>query len=248
MLQISNINKYYRTEGIFGGKKKHILKDVSLSVNDGECMGIIGESGSGKSTLGRMILGIEKPDSGTVLLNGKTTAERKNRVGAISCVFQDYSSSMNPFYTVEQIIAEPLRLFKRDQEETRKTVTTLLEYAGLDDSYRKRFPHELSGGEAQRVCIMRAIAAEPVYILLDEAISSLDASISYQILELLKRLKEEKQIGYIFITHDILAAMYLCDRVVFFQDGRVLEIKQSDDIKSVENEYCKKLLSAVVTL
>ncbi len=247
MLVVDSIDKFYRKGGLFSKEKQQILNNISFTCRDGECLGIIGESGSGKSTLGRLILGIEKPDRGEVLFNGKNVVERRIRLGNISAVFQDYTASINPFFTVEKAIMEPLKIKRMSQTEIYNKVDKLLELVGLNSSYRKRYPHELSGGEAQRVCIARAISIEPKWILLDEAISSLDVSIQIQVLELLKELKKFSNIGYIFITHDIQAAAYICDRVIIFRDGQIEETINIEHLKNVQSEYARKLLNSLLT-
>lgn len=246
MLKVDRVEKSYKKGGLFSGKKQQILKKVSFDCADGECLGIIGESGSGKSTLGRLILGIEKPDNGTVTWNGQNVLDRKVRAGSISAVFQDYTSSINPFFTVEEAIREPLR--GTDVQDVDALIDLLLTQVGLNASYRKMYPHELSGGQAQRVCIARALSTFPKCIVLDEAISSLDVSIQVQILELLKQLKSIYDMSYVFITHDIQAAAYLCDRVIIFKDGQVEEMVTVDQLKEVETPYARTLLRSLITL
>ncbi len=248
MLQVSHVNKSYRSGGVLSHKKKQILFDVSFETRDGECMGIIGESGTGKSTLGRLILGLEKPDSGQILFDGGNVRRRSVRRGVMSAVFQDYTSSMNPYYTVEKTLAEPLSLAGESASKMRDRSVSLLEQVGLDSSYLKKFPHEMSGGEAQRVCIARAISTNPRFILLDEAISSLDASVAYQILVLLKQLKSELSASFLFITHDIHAVRFLCDRTAFFNGGRLLELVDVKDIDSVKDPYSQRLMASVFSI
>ncbi len=248
MLQVINVNKSYRSGGIMSRKRKQILFDVSFETKDGECMGIIGESGTGKSTLGRLILGLEKPDSGRILYDGGDVRRVSVRRGVMSAVFQDYSSSMNPYFTVEKTMAEPLRLAGKTPARMRERSVALLEQVGLDGSYLKKFPHEMSGGEAQRVCIARAIATSPRFILFDEAISSLDASVAFQILELLKKLKSELSTSFLFITHDIHAVKFLCDRTAFFNGGKLLELVDVKDIDGAKDAYSQKLMSSVFSI
>lgn len=248
MLKVDSVEKFYKKGGLFSKERQQVLKNVSFNCRNGECLGIIGESGSGKSTLGRLILGIEKPDHGTVLFEGQSVVDRKVRLGAISAVFQDYKSSINPFFTVEEAIMEPLKVQKKTQIENQNKIDILLNQVGLNPSYRKKYPHELSGGEVQRVCIARAISTEPKCILLDEAISSLDVSVQIQVLNLLKELKEVYNIGYVFITHDIQAAAYICDRVIIFRSGQIEETVKIEKLKDVQSEYAKKLLKMLITV
>lgn len=248
MLIVDSIDKSYKKGGLFSKEKQQILKNISFACPHGECLGIIGESGSGKSTLGRLIVGIEKPDRGVVVLDGKNIENRRVRLGHLSAVFQDYTSSINPFFTVEKAMLELLKIKKMNQTEKHRKIDFLLEQVGLNSSYRKRYPHEMSGGEIQRVCIARAISTEPKWILLDEAISSLDVSIQVQILDLLKRLKVIYNMGYIFITHDIQAAAYICDRMIIFKNGQIEEMVHINNLKHVQSVYAKKLLNSLITL
>lgn len=248
MLKVDSVEKFYKKGGLFSKERQQVLKNVSFECRNGECLGIIGESGSGKSTLGRLILGIEKPDHGTVLFEGKNVVDRRVRLGTISAVFQDYKSSINPFFTVEEAIMEPLKVQKKTRIKNQNKIDILLNQVGLDSSYRKKYPHELSGGEVQRVCIARAISTEPKCILLDEAISSLDVSVQIQVLNLLKELKEVYNVSYVFITHDIQAAAYICDRVIIFRNGQIEEIVKIEKLKDVQSEYARKLLKMLITV
>ncbi|MGZ9818046.1 ABC transporter ATP-binding protein [Peribacillus simplex] len=247
MLKVDSVEKSYKSGGLFSNKRQKILNNISFECGSGECLGIIGESGSGKSTLGRLLIGIEKPDRGTVLFQGENVGDRKVRSGNISAVFQDYKSSINPFFTVEEAIMEPLKIKRKVNKEIQNRIDNLLNQVGLNPSYRKRYPHELSGGEVQRVCIARAISTEPKCILLDEAISSLDVSVQIQVLELLKELKNLYNMSYVFITHDIQAAAYICDRAIIFRNGQIEEVIKIEQLKNVQSEYARKLLDKLIT-
>ncbi len=247
MLSVENVGKSYKKGTFLSNEKQNVLKGISFVCGGGECLGIIGESGSGKSTLGRLLLGIEKPDRGTVTFNNKNVKYRKVRLSNISAVFQDYKSSINPFFTVEDAILEPLSAQNKSRKELEEKVISLLEQVGLPASYRNKYPHELSGGEVQRVCIARAISTEPKCIVLDEAISSLDVSVQTKILELLKDLKRIYNMSYVFITHDLQAAAYLCDRIIIFKDGQIEEEVEIENLKNVKSAYAKKLLGSMIT-
>ncbi|WP_138752096.1 ABC transporter ATP-binding protein [Paenibacillus sinopodophylli] len=247
MLSVSHVEKSYKTGGLFSNERQEVLRKVSFECSHGECLGIIGESGSGKSTLGRLLLGIEKPDRGSVLFEGENVSDHAVRLGNISAVFQDYTSSINPFFTVEAAIMEPLLQQKKTRVDAKSKVDRLLNHVGLDSSYRKKYPHELSGGEVQRVCMARAISTEPKCIVLDESISSLDVSVQIQVLELLKTLKSIYKMSYIFITHDIQAAAYICDRVIIFRSGQIEEIVPIAKLKDVQSDYARKLLKHIIT-
>ncbi len=246
MLSVDRVEKSYNKGGLFSRERQTVLKNISFEWGQGECLGIIGESGSGKSTLGRLLLGIEKPDQGTILFRGKRIEDRRVRLENISAVFQDYTSSINPFYTVEEAILEPLTLQRKVQQDIKGKIDDLLYQVGLNSSYRKKYPHELSGGEIQRVCIARAVSTEPKCVLLDEAISSLDGSVQIQVLELLINLREFYNMGYIFITHDIQAAAYICDRVMIIRNGQIEEMVKIEQLKDVQSAYARKLLQMII--
>jgi peptide ABC transporter ATP-binding protein len=171
----------------------------------------------------------------------------------ISVVFQNYVSSVNPRFSVAQIIAEPLIISsqvnrsKIDKNKIDEEVKKLIKIVGLSEEFLERFPHELSGGQLQRVCIARAIVTKPKFILLDEAVSSLDVSTQVEILDLLQKLKKEYNLSYIFITHDLLTITYICDSVIFFKDGKIEEkIDDIRNLKNIKKDYSKKLLEAVI--
>ena len=255
LLKASNITKSYTQKKFLKKFVKTVLNDVSLSLEQGKCLGIIGESGSGKSTLGRIITGIEKADSGVVEFEGKNIHQKENKDAKndISVVFQNYVSSVNPRFSVAQIIAEPLIISsqvnknKIDKKKIDEEVEKLIKIVGLSEEFLERFPNELSGGQLQRVCIARAIVTKPKFILLDEAVSSLDVSTQVEILDLLQKLKKEYNLSYIFITHDLLTITYICDSVIFFKDGKIEEkIDDIRNLKNIKKDYSKKLLEAVI--
>ncbi|WP_277641140.1 ABC transporter ATP-binding protein [Wolinella succinogenes] len=248
LLELQEIHKSYKGgAGIFKNEMKPILKGVSLALREGECLGIVGESGSGKSTLGRIALGLEEADSGRVLFEGRRHDRASHQ--AISVVFQDYTSSVNPRFRVVEILSEGIRSTMRSSKERREYAKNLLEEVGLCEGILDRFPHQLSGGQLQRVCIARAISTKPRFILLDEAVSSLDVSVQVQVLELLKNLKEKYNLAYLFITHDLMSATFLCDRLLFFQEGRIAEtLEDIRELGKIQNPYSRSLLEAVKAL
>ena len=218
-----------RQEKIFGVSRTQVLFDISLSVPKGSCLGILGESGSGKSTLGRVICGLLKPDSGEYLLEGKNVYAsregKKNLQNELSVVFQDYTTSANPRFRIRDVLMEGIRVKERKTGKIKDPAAEcrrLLELVGLDETFLDRFPHELSGGQLQRVCIARAVACEPQLILFDEAISSLDAHTQVQVMDLLMELKDQLGLTYVFITHDLTSVTYLCDQVLFLYKGKIL--------------------------
>ena len=255
LLKVLNIKKSYTQKKFLKKSVKIVLNDVSLSLEQGKCLGIIGESGSGKSTLGRIITGIEKADSGVVEFEGKNIHQKENGnvKNDVSIVFQNYVSSVNPKFSVAQIIAEPLIIGsqvnrnKIDKKKIDEEVKKMIKIVGLSEEFLERFPHELSGGQLQRVCIARAIVTKPKFILLDEAVSSLDVSTQVEILDLLQKLKKEYNLSYVFITHDLLTITYICDSVIFFKDGKIEEkIDDIRNLKNIKKDYSKKLLEAVI--
>ena len=224
-----------------------------FAVKEGTCLGILGESGSGKSTMGRVLCGLLKPDSGEAVLDGVSVyasrAGRQNLQNKLSIVFQNYTTSANPRFRIRDIIGEGLTVQERREGKKldRKAETSrLLELVGLPADFADRFPHELSGGQLQRVCIARAVACKPEIILFDEAISSLDAHTQVQVMDLLRELKDRLGLTYIFITHDLTSITYLCDDVLFLYQGRVTENLPVERISETKDEYARKLLESIV--
>ena len=256
MLEVNNVCVSFRSERqekIFGTARNQVLFDVYLKVSQGTCLGILGESGSGKSTLGRVICGLLKPDTGEVKIQDVSVYAsrngRKNLQKRLSVVFQDYTTSANPRFRVKEIIAEGLAARERNQKirlNRLEEINRLLELVGLNSSYANRYPHELSGGQLQRVCIARAVACQPEIILFDEAISSLDAHTQIQIMDLLHDLKEKLGLTYIFITHDLTSVTYLCDDVLFLYHGRITEHIPVSRIAETKDDYARKLLASII--
>ena len=194
-----------------------------------------------------------KPDSGEAVLDGVSVyasrAGRRNLQNKLSIVFQDYTTSANPRFRIRDIIGEGLTVQERREGKKldRKAETSrLLELVGLPADFADRFPHELSGGQLQRVCIARAVACKPEIILFDEAISSLDAHTQVQVMDLLRELKDRLGLTYIFITHDLTSITYLCDDVLFLYQGRVTEHLPVERISETKDEYARKLLESIV--
>lgn len=262
ILEAKNIKVSFRKENqkkVFGKERQTVLNNVSFYLKKGECLGIIGESGSGKSTLGKVILGLQRPENGEVIIDNINLYKYKNKMNKklrydIGVVFQDYVSSVNPRFTVMRTLDEAINVHtintgeRLDKINRRNMAIELLNNVGLDESFLKRYPHELSGGQLQRICIARAVAVHPKIILLDEAVSSLDVSTQTQLMDYLIKLRNIYGFSYIFITHDLSTITYLCDRVLFFNSGNIVE--EVDDIKNLNNvktEYALELLNSVKT-
>ena len=239
--------------GIFSEKKVVKAVDgVSLEIQNGETLGLVGESGCGKSTLGRALLRLIEPTGGQVFYNGKDLAhlsqsamreQRKN----LQMIFQDPYASLNPRMTVGQIIGEPLETFKlasgKSQEDR---VKDLMQTVGLSSRFIKRFPHEFSGGQRQRIGIARALAVDPDFIVCDEPISALDVSIQAQIMNLMELLQKDKSLTYLFISHDLRAIRHVSDRVAVMYLGKIVEIANAKTIYAEPlMPYTKALISAV---
>lgn len=249
MLEVQNICKSYKKQKafFFPSHKQSVLQDVSFAVKSGECVGLVGESGSGKSTLSRLILNLEQPDSGRILMEDEPMQKwLGHHRGGISVVFQDYTTSVNPRFTVEQIIAEPLKILHKSKSLSKDCIVNLLETVNISPEFMKRYPHELSGGQLQRICLARAISTTPRFIILDEALSSLDVSIQAQMLQLLKKLKQQMGITYLFIAHDLQTLTNLCDKVLFLYQGKIVEEVHSQDLYKVHHVYAKRLLESVI--
>src|SRR5690349_11500942 len=236
-----------------GGKRLVKAVDgVSLDIFRGETLGLVGESGCGKSTLGRALLRLTEPTSGQVIfrnqdlaqLSGRSLREQRRH---LQIIFQDPYASLNPRMTIGQIIGEPLETFRLARgAAAEQRVKELLETVGLSRRYIKRYPHEFSGGQRQRIGIARALAVDPDFIVADEPISALDVSIQAQILNLLERLQEQKQLTYLFISHDLRAIRHVSDRAAVMYLGKLVEVA---DAKTIYDEplmpYTKALISAV---
>jgi len=233
------------------GKVKAV-DGVTLDILAGETLGLVGESGCGKSTLGRAILRLTEPSGGQVLYHNRDLAhlsvrEMREQRRHLQIIFQDPYASLNPRMTVGQIVGEPLDTFKlaRGREADRR-VQELMETVGLSKRFINRYPHEFSGGQRQRIGIARALAVDPQFIVADEPISALDVSIQAQIMNLLERLKQEKNLTYLFISHDLRAIRHVSDRVAVMYLGKLVEIAEAKTIyRDPLMPYTKALISAV---
>lgn len=257
LLQIKNLQVHFPQERNWLGKVTKIKKavdGVTFDVYPGETLGLVGESGCGKTTLGRSILNLIKPTGGEVFFQDRNishiSAPKEMRAlrKDIQIVFQDPYSSLNPRITIGEAIIEPMRLHKigSNDKERKEKVIHLLETVNLSGMYFNRYPHEFSGGQRQRICIARSLAIEPKFVICDESVSALDVSVQAQVLNLLNKLKEEFNLTYIFISHDLSVIKFISDRILVMQDGVIVESGFSDEIYThPKSDYTKKLLDAI---
>jgi len=237
VLEVRHVTGGYRKSGLFGRSSyKRILHDINFDIRHGEIVGLVGESGSGKSTLARMILGLLTPEEGEIVHYTKRP----------QIIFQDPYSSLNPAYDVEWILEEPLRIYgKYDREERKRRVRDMLSRVEMEESYLKRRPGELSGGQRQRVSIAAALIRRPRFIIADEPVSALDVTVQAQVLRLMRSLREEFDLSYLFISHDLNVVYQLCDRVLVLKDGVIVEQGPVETVfDRPQHEYTKRLLAA----
>lgn len=253
-IQNLSVTYYNNTKGLLWAKKsgKHALHNITLDIYKGETLAVVGESGSGKSTLGHTLLQTTSITGGTVLYEGQpinlsTKSARKAFRQKLQLVFQDPYSSLNPRLTVGSQIAEAVQNFEslNDKRAYAKTLE-LLHMVGLDEKAYSKYPHEFSGGQRQRICIARALAPNPQFMVLDEAVSALDVSVQAQVLNLLKKLQKEFNLTYFFITHDLNVARFIADRILVIQNGRVMELQEKDELfQNPQSPYTRQLLGAM---
>ncbi|MBQ5976761.1 MAG: ABC transporter ATP-binding protein [Oscillospiraceae bacterium] len=239
VLEVRHVTGGYRTPSVMGrgrGVYHEVLHDVDFTVFHGEILGLVGESGTGKSTLARMILGLVKPEQGEIV----------HHTPRPQIIFQDPYSSLNPAYTVEWTLEEPLRIYgKYDAAERKRRVREMLARVELPEECLKAKPDELSGGQRQRVSIAAALIRRPRFLIADEPVSALDVTIQAQILKLMRSLREELDLSYLFISHDLNVVYQLCDRVLVMKAGRIVEQGTIQEVfDHPQQEYTRKLLAA----
>lgn len=254
LLSLDHLVVHFRLGGgLFSpAKVVRAVDGVSLDIKNGETLGLVGESGCGKSTLGRAILRLTEPTGGKVIYKGKdlahlSSARMREQRRHLQMIFQDPYASLNPRMTVAQIIGEPIRMFGLEKGRAiEEKVEELMETVGLSRRFVRRYPHEFSGGQRQRIGIARALAVDPEFIVADEPISALDVSIQAQIMNLMERLQAEKELTYLFISHDLRAVRHLSDRVAVMYLGQIVELAEGREIyREPLMPYTIALISAV---
>lgn len=255
ILRVENLTKYFEIKSGFLTKKNyvHAVENVSFTLNQSETLGIVGESGSGKSTLARVILGLLSQTSGHVYYRDEDVTGLRGRSAQklrqeLQMVFQDPYASLNPRMKIGEAIAEPMLVnhLVKDKAEAKNRCVKLLEIVGLRSDMLERFPHEFSGGQRQRIGIARALALSPKILICDESVSALDVSVQAQILNLFNQLKNNLNLTYMFIGHDLSVVKYISDRILVLYLGEVMEMADTEELFAhTMHPYTKALISAI---
>ncbi len=242
MLEATDLHVTFRS----GGDTVKAVRGVSFAVAKGESFGIVGESGSGKSTVLRAICGLAPTTAGVIRLAGTPLAAPRSPdfYRKVQMVFQDPYASLHPRHTIDKVLSEPLAIHGFDRREER--IEEALADVGLGADFRFRYPHQLSGGQRQRVAVARALILEPEVLLLDEPTSALDASIQAEVLNLLDRIRAERGLTYVMVSHDLAVVAHMCDRLIVMQHGLAVEELTREALAAyrAETDYTRKLLSA----
>ena len=256
LLEVKELKVHFRSGGGLLGKPREVVKavdGVSLNIHEGRTLGLVGESGCGKTTTGRAILQLIRPTSGNVTYGGVSLsglAAEKIRPfrKRMQIIFQDPYASLNPRMTIEQALLEPMNFHNigSGREDRRARVVSLLEEVGLSSSHLRRYPHEFSGGQRQRLCVARALTVEPEFIVCDECVSAMDVSVQAQVLNLLRELQDRRGLTYLFISHDLSVVKFVSDEVAVMQAGRIVEQNDAEQLyRNPVNDYTRQLLDAV---
>jgi peptide/nickel transport system ATP-binding protein len=256
LLDVRNLTKHFPVGGLFRKRQLHALEEVSFSLKRGQVIALVGESGSGKSTTARVVARLIQPTSGEIIFKGQNVLKQEKRHASlkyrsdVQMVFQDPFGSLNSVHTVGHHLARPLTIHHKakGRADRQEKIEALLQTVGLTPAieFVDKFPHELSGGQRQRVSIARALAVDPEVLLADEPISMLDVSIRMGILNLMERLKAERGLSYLYITHDVASARYIGDETIVMYAGRMVEGANSEElIAHPAHPYTELLLAAV---
>lgn len=257
MIELDGLKKYFSiTKGLLGNKVTLVkaVDDISLTIKQGEIVGLVGESGSGKTTLARVLLSLTKRTDGEIHINGidvakATRAEMKQLRSDVAVVFQDPASNLNPRQTVESSIMRPMIIHGVPRAKAKEKAKEVLDMVKMDQRYLDSYPHQLSGGQLQRIAIARALAMEPKIMVLDEPTSALDVSVQAQILNLLLDLQEKMGLTYLVITHDLNVIKYISDRIAVMYLGRLVEFGPTLEItENAKHPYTRGLLNAAPVL
>lgn len=253
MLEVSNLCKSFES-GFWQNKKVNAVDDISFHVYEGESFGLIGGSGCGKTTTSRMIMGFLKPNSGSIRYNGREVSTMKKNEWLkmrrdIQIVFQNPQMTFNPRSTVYNCCAEPIRLFHlaKSREEERSMVYDMLDSVGVSRDQSNKYPHEISGGQAQRLSIVRALSLNPKLLICDEPTSMLDVSVQAQVIGLIKEKQREKGISILYVSHDLDVIKAVCQRVAVMNNGKIVEMGSVDEIfNRPKHSYTQQLMSSVI--
>ncbi|MCD8348079.1 MAG: ATP-binding cassette domain-containing protein [Lachnospiraceae bacterium] len=249
LIRVEHLKKYFKVPA----GTNHAVDDVSFTIQKGETLGVVGESGCGKSTLGRTLIHLLESTEGKIYLNGQDITDVKGHElkkvrEKMQIVFQDPYSSLNPRLRIENTVIEPLKMSGRfhSKKELKEEANRLMELVGIDERLREAYPHELDGGRRQRVCIARALALQPEFIVCDEPVSALDVSIQAAVLNLLQELQEQLGMAYMFVTHDLSVVRHISDNICVMYLGQLVEKSPTKELfHNTLHPYTKALLSAI---
>jgi oligopeptide transport system ATP-binding protein len=249
LLEVKDLKKYFR----IGRADLKAVDGISVEIKKGETLGLVGESGCGKTTVGRVLVRLYEPSGGEIFYNGDDITRVEGRATKrlhrkMQMIFQDPQASLNPRMVVSDIVAEGIDIhgLAENKRERLERVHELLDTVGLNKEHANRYPHEFSGGQRQRIGVARALAVDPEFIVADEPVSALDVSIQAQVINLMRRLQEERALTYLFISHDLSVVKYISDRVGVMYLGQLVELADSDELyKNPLHPYTRSLLSAV---
>lgn len=245
ILEVKSLSKHYER----GGYRTEALHDMSFTLHTGQVLGIVGHSGCGKSTLLRLISGLEKPDGGSILLNGHELTQKRSMAErrAMQMIFQDAIASFHPRQSIRRSLEETSKNLMGRADTV--DIQRLCRSVGLSYELSERYPHELSGGQCQRFAIARALIASPKILLCDEITSALDVASQAQILQLLGRLRRDSDMAILFVSHDLAVVSALCEQIIVMDDGRIIEEGKTPDLLfSPAEEYTKTLISSVMDI